>query len=46
MKLSHDIVETNTGWMVLLIILVISIGGSPKSFRSTFSARQLNQSRV
>src|SRR5678815_3869790 len=27
MKLSHDIVETNTGWMVLLIILVISIGG-------------------
>lgn len=27
MKLSHDIVETNTGWMVLLIILVISVGG-------------------
>src|SRR6187431_1313841 len=27
MKLSHDIIETNTGWLVVLIILVISVGG-------------------
>ena len=27
MKLSHDIIETNTGLMIALIILVVSVGG-------------------
>ncbi len=27
MKLSHEMIEKNIGWMVLLVILVISVGG-------------------
>ena len=27
MRLSHDIIESNTGLMIALIILVVSIGG-------------------
>ena len=27
MKLSHEIIETNIGWMIVLIILVVAVGG-------------------
>ena len=27
MKITHDMIEKNIGWMVLLVILVISVGG-------------------
>jgi len=27
MKLSQDLVERNTGWLIVLVILVVSVGG-------------------
>lgn len=27
MKISHDFIERKTGWMILLVILVVSVGG-------------------
>ena len=27
MKLTHDIIEQNIGWMIVLIVLVVSVGG-------------------